>query len=269
MSKKKKRGVRRLDTPALSKTDSTLYILLMILIGFVLPYGMLFGIDAASKHLASSNPHMTAWTATGATLQIIPIILLPIASVCFFMSLLAAGQPLFGRTDVTYGYPKDAAVYPLFRKSRHKRPPTAAALRAHRKLRKASVLLFCLYLLVGAIGAAGICPRCELQDDETLVCYNVINKPVRRYAAGSLTDVSIGTKPTRYGWNTYVRLTVSDGRRIEFSTPRMCAKLTDLIRILPPETVTVSGADDLPRVFEYYALTESEEDALRELFGVS
>ena len=261
----------------LSILDTLLYVLLM-LFGFCLPFGIAALFQRVTERLAAADPNTVAWSSASLAdfVRIFPLFLLGLFGVVFFGALFALRQPIFGRADVAYGYPKDASLYPFFRIGRHNRPPSAAAVRAQQTIKRGFILLLGLCILVVAVSSLGISPRYGLSRDASLTCYNAFNVPVRQYGMSDYTEVSVETffvngryPPTRGTWSVRIRIRTDDGKTYDFYSPRTCAELADLIRSLPPETVVVSGADRLPDVFEHYALTDAETDALLELFGIS
>jgi len=208
-------------------------ILLQLLFAVLIPFGITMLLVYTSEHLARANPHMLSWSASDAALLcVIPVALLGI-------------------------------VTGLFQR--------------HGQLKKNPARYIGVCIAVIAVSSLGACPRHEIETDHTLTCYNSFNVPVRQYDAADYTGATVETyirfepNPLVKRKKLDVRVTIgtSDGRTYRFADPHRCAKLADLVRSLPPETVTVSGADRLPDVFARYKLTEAEEDALRELFGIS
>ena len=216
-------------TAAVCKREKALDILLQLVFAVLIPFGITMLLVYTSEHLARANPRMLSWSASDAAL----LCVMPVA--------------LLGIVT--------------------------AAFQRHGQLKMNPARYIGVCIAVIAVSTLGACPRYEMETDHTLVCYNSFNEPVRQY---DMTDYSGAAVETQYlagrgsrRWTVYVTIGTSDGRTYRFADPRRCAKLVGFIHSLPPETVTVSGADRLPDVFDRYKLTESEEDALRELFGVS
>ena len=213
--------------------DKALDVLLQFLFVLVIPFGITMLLIGVSEHLARANPRMLSWSYTSAALLcVVPVILLGIVT-CVFQR--------------------------------------------HGWLKKNPARYIGVCIAVIAVSALGACPRYEMETDHTLVCYNSFNAPVRQYDMTDYSGATVEThdyRPLRWvykynKWTVYVTIGTTDGRTYRFADPHRCAKLADIVRSLPPETVAVSGADRLPDVFEHYALTDAETDALLELFGIS
>ena len=270
---KKKKKPRKPDAPALSKLDTAIYIVWIGLCTIALPLGALWTLVSISNYYPAQNPNLLFCRHTGS----IPLVIFSVLTLFpgFMISLahFALRQPIFGRTDISYGYPYDASVYPLFLHSRQKRAPSAAARREHKRIRDTALGCIALFLLLFLAGSLCAAPRWELETNGSLVHYNCLNQPTH-YGRGDLATVEFGTDyyaaKHSSGWRLRIFITTKDGHCCRIPTTQEFSKALVYKNALPSEIVTISGKNRVPDVVinyqEYRNWTEQEIAALYELF---
>lgn len=275
MAKKKKKP-RRPEAPALSKLDTAIYIVWIIFCTVGVLLGYIWALKSISNDFPARNPDLLLCRQTGSMLCILVSGLSLFPGFLISVAPFSMRQPIFGRTDISYGYPYDASLYPLLLPSRQKRAPAAAAKREHKRIRNASLGCIVLFLLLFLAGLLCTAPRWELEADGSMTHYNCFNQPTR-YERRDLSSVEIDTDyyVTKHssGWRVLLTVTTKDGRNCRFSTTRDFSDMLVYKNIVPDTIVTISGQNRVPDVvvtYQNYAhWTEREIDALYELFELS
>lgn len=272
MGKKRKKSRPR-EAPPLSKLDTGIYIVWIGICTIGVVLGTIWVLESISSYYLTQNPDLLLCRHTGSMLCVVFSVLTLIPGFLVSVAPFTMQQPIFGRTDICYGYPYDASLYPIFLHSRQKRAPSAAAKLEHKRMRDISLGCIVLFLLLFLAGTLCTAPRWELESNGSLVHYNCLNQPTR-YLRGDLASAEFETDyyaaKHSSGWRLRIVITTKDGHRCHIPTTREFSKALVYKNALPSEIVTVSGENRVPDVVvnyqEYRNWTEQEIAALYELF---
>ena len=275
---KKRKKIRRSQTPPLSWVDKASYWTLFLL---VISSTVLFAwlVSTARARIAYQDPTVLAFRGRQDYLWIVPL--------CTFLLLGCAiplicdyeeGQPIFGNKAITYGeqpWPKD--LYPVFGPQHRKIERTPYAKQMHRLGQIAWVAGLVLVLLAVALC---LCRRNTLRSDQTIAVYDSFN---RQTAALSIpndcTELVLAAEcysDGRYGstkWRYKIKLRDARGRKYEFCSYDFRGNQSDILstmlqikRLFQPESISIEGVDELEHVIDWYHLNSEESSLLLELF---
>lgn len=275
---KKRKKIRRPQTPPLSWVDKAIYCVLFLLLlgGMILAIALM---DALRAKIAYREPTALAFRGRLAYLWLFPFFA-HLALGCAIPLTVAheEGQPFFGNKKISYGErPWQKDLFPLFGQQHRKieRPPYAKQI--HRIGKIAWVAGLILVLLSAALC---LCRRNTLRSDQTIAVYDTFNRQttelsipedctelileVERYSSG---------KSGRTKWRYGITLLDAQGREYSFncndfqgSHREILNTMLEIKGLFPTERIRHQGLEQLERAIAFFHLDPQEAALLRELF---
>lgn len=186
-------------------------------------------------------------------------------------------QPIFGKSNITYGPPQWKPVYPLFSKQ-------FWHMVLGKKKQLAAVLCITL-LIVFVISVAtslGLPPRKCLLDDGSIQVYNCLDQNTATYHPSDVARVRIYTCVfSRRGfddWGTEIEITMHNDEQFHFSyrdfqrlDNDIHGSITGMHQIkscFDPGIVILEGTDNIDRVIRSMDLNQREINLLYSLFDM-
>ena len=275
---KKRKKIRRPQTPPLSWVDKAIYgaLVLLLLGGMVLAIVLM---DALRAKIAYREPTALAFRGRLAYLWLFPFFAhLVLGCAIPLTAAHEERQPIFGNKKISYGeQPWQKDLFPLFGPQHRKieRPPYAKQI--HRIGQIAWVAGLILVLLSAALC---LCRRNTLRSDQTIAVYDTFNRQTAELSIPEdCTELTIEAERYRSGkygaLNLRYRITLLDaqGREYSFSCNDFRGSQREILNtmleikgLFPPESITLQGLDQLERTIAFFHLDPQEAALLRELF---
>ena len=275
---KKRKKIRRPQTPPLSWGDKAIYCALFLLLigGMILAVVLM---DALRAKIAYREPTALAFRGRLAYLWLFPFFA-HLALGCAIPLTVAheERQPIFGNKIISYGeQPWQKDLFPLFGPQHRKieRPPYAKQI--HRIGQIAWVAGLILVLLSAALC---LCRRNTLRSDQTIAVYDTFNRQTTELSIPEdYTELTIEAERYRSGkygttkWRYEITLLDTEGKEYSFSCNDFCGNQREILNtmleikgLFPPESITLQGLDQLERTIAFFHLDPQEAALLRELF---
>ena len=275
---KKRKKIRRPQTPPLSWVDKAIYcaLFLLLLVGMVLAIVLM---DALRAKIAYREPTALAFRGRLAYLWLFPFFAHLVLGCAIPLTVAhEEGQPIFGNKKISYGErPWQKDLFPLFGQQHRKieRPPYATRMR--RIFRIAWVAGLILVLLSASLC---LCRRNTLRSDQTIAVYDTFNRQTAELSIPEdCTKLTIEAERYRGGkyrapkWRYGITLLDTEGREYSFSCNDFQGSQRDILNtmlkikgLFPPGSITLHGLDQLERMIEFFHLDPQETALLRELF---
>lgn len=209
--------------------------------------------------------------------------------ICFLLILFGpykVRKPLFGAAGVQYGSPLYPEIYPLFMKNEPAKWLSPKRYAAQRKRHRIIVVALIVSLLLSSVMyLLCIYGRTVLRPDGSITVYNFFDCEADYYDYDDVTEVRIGTfrLESKGDFRRYmvdVEIVTTDGKCHRFTQSDFnkdweggsCVfayeSMLD-IKTLFDSRVSISGADDLPKVVDGLKLNEEEIALLYQLFDIN
>ena len=275
---KKRKKIRRPQTPPLSWADKAIYgaLVLLLLVGMVLFVCLVVSLQARIAH---QDPTVLAYQGRLDYLWIFPFLAFLFLG-CGLPLTVAYEErkPIFGNKTISYGErPWQKDLYPLLGPQHRKIERTPYAKQLRRIGRIAWVVGLILVLLSVAFC---LCRRNTLRSDQTIAVYDTFNRQtaelsipedctelileVERYSSG---------KSGRTKWRYGITLLDAQGRVYSFncndfqgSHREILNTMLEIKGLFPTERIRHQGLEQLERAIAFFHLDPQEAALLRELF---
>lgn len=275
---KKRKKIRRPQTPPLSWVDKAIYgaLVLLLLGGMVLAIVLM---DALRAKIAYREPTALAFRGRLAYLWLFPFFAHLVLGCAIPLTVAhEERQPIFGNKKISYGeQPWQKDLFPLFGPQHRKieRPPYAKQI--HRIWQIAWVAGLILVLLSAALC---LCRRNTLRSDQTIAVYDTFNRQTAELSISEdCTELTIEAERYRSGkygttkWRYGITLLDAEGKEYSFSCNDFCGNQMEMLNtmleikgLFPPESITLQGLDQLERTIAFFHLDPQEAALLQELF---
>ena len=263
--------------PPLSAGDKALYHV-MIWGCFVGPWFLWVGATAIARDIMFATGRVIAFRMSGLWLLHCCAGLI-VAGV--FEWMRRERYPVFGNREVKYGPPQYNEVYPLLGRYEMSRRPGE-------KRKKTVTKLKCFWILSLVLlfsGVLSIAPAYVLTEECNVEVYDRIGHPKETYGSEQLAAVEIeGTHyGGRYGSTKTVtlKLKMLDGEKFSFTygdfdntrnvsngTNMAFSAMQHIKGRIDPIAVSITGADNLPKIVDRLRLSPEEEAQLYSLFEI-
>ena len=278
MAKKRKKDTAH-RVPPLSGIDKTIYAVLSVFLALCI-FFLLLGWDWLHGRIAFREPGVVAYRAGLSYLFFLPLLLLiEIGGMIALICLWGGKQPIFGNRKVRYGeYPWKTELFPFFGPQRKKAHRSASERRFRSKLGRLLLGTMVAFLLLLPLG---LFERDCLQEDYTIVEYDMLNRPSAPAAVSDCVRLTISTirRTGRYvtsGWDYGITLHTADGSAYVFSSHDFDLSLGDhkgclqqmleIKAMFSQNQITIEGQSNLSDIKEYCGLNDEETALLQELF---
>lgn len=275
---KKRKKIRRPQTPPLSWVDKAIYCALFLLLlgGMVLAIVLM---DALRARIAYQDPMVLAFRGRLAYLWLFPFFAHLVLGCAIPLTVAhEEGQPIFGNKAISYGErPWQKDLFPLFGQQHRKieRPPYAKQI--HRIGQIAWVAGLILVLLSASLC---LCRRNTLRSDQTIAVYDTFNRQTAELSIPEdCTELTIEAERYRSGkygapnWRYGITLLDADGKEYSFSCNDFRGSQREILNtmlqikgLFPTGSITLRGLDQLDRTIAFFHLDPREAALLRELF---
>ena len=275
---KKRKKIRRPQTPPLSWVDKAIYgaLVLLLLGGMVLAIVLM---DALRAKIAYREPTALAFRGRLAYLWLFPFFAhLVLGCAIPLTAAHEERQPIFGNKKISYGeQPWQKDLFPLFGPQHRKIERTPYAKQLRRIGRIAWVAGLILVLLSAALC---LCRRNTLRSDQTIAVYDTFNRQTAELSISEdCTELTIEAERYRSGkygttkWRYGITLLDTEGKEYSFSCNDFCGNQREILNtmleikgLFPPGSIALQGLDQLERTIEFFHLDPQEAALLRELF---
>lgn len=274
MAKKKK---RRIQVPSLSSFDKGIYYFLITcsILGGAILYPAIIG---KYRQSIFENPHILAQGNYGIAILVFGGILLGGALALGLDWLRRKKQPIFGKSNITYGPPQWKPIYPLVSRQFWANLLSDKPL----LLKKLSIILM-IFLFVSFATLLAIPPRDCLYDDGSILVYNCFDRIKYSYSKSDVTEIKIFTR-TYYqrnapdDWGIEIKLSMRDGRAFNYPYSHFRSQNKDIHgsisgmyqikQLFNAKIITIQGIDNIPNVIEDMNLNQQEIELLHLLFDL-
>ena len=189
-------------------------------------------------------------------------------------------QPIFGKKGVKYGPPAYLPVYPLFMKNKPYKWVSEREVKRKKKAKTISALALILtFLFSCGMFTLSLSGRAVLNNDGTITVYNAINKETEHYKKSDITSVSLETHKyySRYSNYWTIRYVMNtEDKKFEYAIGSFKGadqeQLQNMLYVkeeLYPNLITISGSENLQKVFRDQNLSAEEQKQVYELFELT
>ncbi len=285
MSKKSKRKDKKKHLcPPLTLLDKSSYLLCFI-ISCLGAFLFIICFDYIRSVIAFSRADTVAYRSTASSLFSLTFVLyLEISALVFFICAWESKKPIFGSKKYKYGeYPYKEDCVPFFHRKKYninKKP-------SQKRFARQMVALWCSILVF----AAGLIPfglfgRNALYEDNHIEKINLINLTSDTYTTEDFAHLTIRAYKNRTGryhitgfWTYAITIETKGGEEFSFSRGDFNSyasgsqnisldKMLEIKSLFDSDSITITGAENTPKVVERFDLDETQQAKLDRLFAM-